>query len=178
MTVLVKFQMEIRFSIELHGNSKLSMTSCPPSSEGDGSMVQTLWLSCHWICLSIMGGGHSNLHAWPKVFKIYPNKDLLAILRGKPTNKDKNTPTSRNLARFHRHFLPHTRFCLKVTLGRIKSEVKNAPFSWKQILFNPLIAIHKKGFFMFLWSGLYTSQFNWFTFCDLSFQKPSTINFF
>ena len=32
MTVLVKFQMEIRFSIELHGNSKLSMTSCPPSS--------------------------------------------------------------------------------------------------------------------------------------------------
>ena len=33
MTVLVKFQIEIRFSIELHGNSKLSMTSCPPSSE-------------------------------------------------------------------------------------------------------------------------------------------------
>ena len=32
MTVLVKFQIEIRFSIELHGNSKLSMTSCPPSS--------------------------------------------------------------------------------------------------------------------------------------------------
>ena len=31
MTVSVKFQMEIRFSIELHGNSKLSMTSCPPS---------------------------------------------------------------------------------------------------------------------------------------------------
>ena len=32
MTVLVKFQIEIRFSIELHGNSNLSMTSCPPSS--------------------------------------------------------------------------------------------------------------------------------------------------
>ena len=32
MTVLVKFQIEIRFSIELHENSKLSMTSCPPSS--------------------------------------------------------------------------------------------------------------------------------------------------
>ena len=32
MTVLVKFQIKIRFSIELHGNSKLSMTSCPPSS--------------------------------------------------------------------------------------------------------------------------------------------------
>ena len=32
MTILVKFQIEIRFSIELHGNSKLSMTSCPPSS--------------------------------------------------------------------------------------------------------------------------------------------------
>ena len=36
MTVLVKFQMEIRFSIELHGNSKLSMTSCPPSSAQQG----------------------------------------------------------------------------------------------------------------------------------------------
>ena len=35
MTVLVKFQIEIRFSIELHGNSKLSMTSCPPSSGRD-----------------------------------------------------------------------------------------------------------------------------------------------
>ena len=34
MTVLLKFQMEIRFSIELHGNSKLSMTTCPPSSAG------------------------------------------------------------------------------------------------------------------------------------------------
>ena len=32
MTVLMKFQIKIRFSIELHGNSKLSMTSCPPSS--------------------------------------------------------------------------------------------------------------------------------------------------
>ena len=32
MTVLVKFQIEISFSIELHGNSKLSMTSCPPLS--------------------------------------------------------------------------------------------------------------------------------------------------
>ena len=31
MTVLVKFQIKNRFSIELHGNSKLSMTSCPPS---------------------------------------------------------------------------------------------------------------------------------------------------
>ena len=28
----MKFQIEIRFSVELHGNSKLSMTSCPPSS--------------------------------------------------------------------------------------------------------------------------------------------------
>ena len=33
MTVLVKFHIEIRFSIELHGNSKLSMTSCPSSSD-------------------------------------------------------------------------------------------------------------------------------------------------
>ena len=32
MTVLLKFQIEISFSIELHGNSKLLMTSCPPSS--------------------------------------------------------------------------------------------------------------------------------------------------
>ena len=32
MTVLVKIQIRIRFFIELHGNSKLSMTSCPPSS--------------------------------------------------------------------------------------------------------------------------------------------------
>ena len=32
MTVFVTFQIEIRFSTELHGNSKLSMTSCPPSS--------------------------------------------------------------------------------------------------------------------------------------------------
>ena len=29
------FQIEIRFHIELHGNSKLSMTSCPPSSGFD-----------------------------------------------------------------------------------------------------------------------------------------------
>ena len=28
-----KFQIEIQFFIELHGNSKLSMTSCPPSSD-------------------------------------------------------------------------------------------------------------------------------------------------
>ena len=33
MTVLVKFQIEIRFFIEMYGNSKLSMTSCPPSSD-------------------------------------------------------------------------------------------------------------------------------------------------
>ena len=32
MTVLVKFQIEIRFSLNLHGNTKLSMTSNPPSS--------------------------------------------------------------------------------------------------------------------------------------------------
>ena len=30
MTVLVKFQIEIRFFIELRGNSNLSVTSCPP----------------------------------------------------------------------------------------------------------------------------------------------------
>ena len=30
---IVTFQIEIRFFIELHGSSKLSMTSCPPSSE-------------------------------------------------------------------------------------------------------------------------------------------------
>ena len=36
MTVLVKFQIEIRFSIELYGNSKLSMTSCPPPGGGGG----------------------------------------------------------------------------------------------------------------------------------------------
>ena len=29
----MKFQIKIRFSIELRGNSKLSMTSCPPSSD-------------------------------------------------------------------------------------------------------------------------------------------------
>ena len=34
MTVLVKFHIETRFFIELHGNSKLSMISCPPSSAG------------------------------------------------------------------------------------------------------------------------------------------------
>ena len=33
ITVIVKFQIEIRFFIELHGNSNLSMTSCPPSSD-------------------------------------------------------------------------------------------------------------------------------------------------
>ena len=36
MTVLVKFQIEIRFSIELHGYSKLSMMSYPPSSDKQG----------------------------------------------------------------------------------------------------------------------------------------------
>ena len=32
MTVIVKYQIGIRFSIELYRNSKLSMASCPPSS--------------------------------------------------------------------------------------------------------------------------------------------------
>ena len=41
MTVLVKLQIEIRFSIELYGNSKLSMTSCPPSS-GFGVLLSRL----------------------------------------------------------------------------------------------------------------------------------------
>ena len=35
MAVLVKFQIEMGFFIELQGNSKLSMTSCPPSSGFD-----------------------------------------------------------------------------------------------------------------------------------------------
>ena len=39
MTVLLKFQIEIRFFIELHGNSKLSMTSCPTTS-GDHTPSQ------------------------------------------------------------------------------------------------------------------------------------------
>ena len=41
-TVLVKFQIKIRFSIELHGNSKLSMTSCP-SSSGFRSFPSWMW---------------------------------------------------------------------------------------------------------------------------------------
>ena len=57
MTVLVKFQIEIRFSIESHWNSKLSMTPCPPSSGVLSSVVfdapsfRQLWLLHGFIYL-------------------------------------------------------------------------------------------------------------------------------
>ena len=63
MTVLVKFQIEIRFSIELHGNSKLSLTSCPPSSglrlhrnakQSDSGHLINLFTS---FAVILMGGG-------------------------------------------------------------------------------------------------------------------------
>ena len=41
LTVLEKFQIEIRFFIELHGNSKLS-TSLPPSSDQKCSILNRL----------------------------------------------------------------------------------------------------------------------------------------
>ena len=59
ITVLVKFQIEITFSIELHGNSKLSMTSCPPSSgrcEGAIDSALLLMPQSH-----LEKGGKSNL---------------------------------------------------------------------------------------------------------------------
>ena len=40
MTVLVKIQIEIRFFIEFHGNSKL-LKSCPPSSVPDFMQTAT-----------------------------------------------------------------------------------------------------------------------------------------
>ena len=55
MTVLVKFQIEIRFIIDFHGNWKLSMTSCPPSS---GSII--MGHSGSHQCWK--GGGSTALH--------------------------------------------------------------------------------------------------------------------
>ena len=46
MTVVVKFQIEIRCFIELHGNSKLSMASCLPSS---GSILTKISVTPVWF---------------------------------------------------------------------------------------------------------------------------------
>ena len=53
MTVAEKFQIKIRFSIELHGNSKLSMTSCPPSSDLRNDLC-VKWRALPYMHLSIL----------------------------------------------------------------------------------------------------------------------------
>ena len=49
MPVLVKFHVEIRFSIEFIGNSKLLMTSCPPSSASCYLHLVISYTKCHWF---------------------------------------------------------------------------------------------------------------------------------
>ena len=66
MTVLVKFQIEIVFSIELHGNSKLLMMLCPPSSDCKGrntpKISRGIWASGFKIKLRVL-----KCFSWPFV---------------------------------------------------------------------------------------------------------------